>query len=117
LKIPKSIDPSTGQQTWYYVESRQAIGFDGFLANNMNVLNGVLIRVGTDLNGNSSSLLDMTPASGSSIALDWNDPALVVGQNFFDPDARVTMTTEWVNGTAAAVSVRFSRKPPRRPRK
>src|SRR5262245_64534909 len=25
LKILKSIDPSTGQKTWYYLESRQAI--------------------------------------------------------------------------------------------
>jgi hypothetical protein len=107
LKITKAIDPSTGQQTWYYVESRQALGFDGFLATNTNVLNGVLIHFGTESYGNSSYLLDMTPASGSTIALDWHDPALVVGQSFHDPEAGVTMTTAWVNGTAAAVTVRF----------
>jgi hypothetical protein len=44
LKILKSTDPSTGKRTWYYVESRQAIGFDAFLAtdwytaSNTNVL-------------------------------------------------------------------------------
>jgi hypothetical protein len=107
LKIPKSIDPSTGQPTWYYVESRQAIGFDGYLANNPNVLNGVLIHFGTESNGNSSYLLDMTPESGSSIYYDWNDPALVVGQTFQDPETGLTMTTDWVSGTGAAVTVRF----------
>ena len=107
LKILKSTDPSTGQRTWYYVQSRQAIGFDGGLAGNTNVLNGVLIHFGTESNGNSSYLLDMTPESGSSIYLDWRDPALVVGQSFADPDAGVTMTTEWVSAIGAAVTVRF----------
>ena len=107
LKIPKSTDPSTGKQTWYYVQSRQAIGFDAYLDDNTNVLNGVLIHFGTESNGNSSYLLDMTPESGSSIYYDWHDPALVVGQSFHDPEAGVTMTTEWVTGTEAAVTVRF----------
>ncbi|MGH8532196.1 MAG: NEW3 domain-containing protein [Gammaproteobacteria bacterium] len=107
LKILKSTDPSTGKRTWYYVQFLQAIGFDGALAGNANVLNGVVIRFGTESNGNSGHLLDMTPASGTTIYYDWKDPALVVGQRFEDPAAGVTMTTEWVTGTEAAVSVRF----------
>jgi len=106
LKIPKSIDPSTGQRTWYYVESRQAIGFDGYLANNPNVMNGVLILFGTEASGNSY-LVDMTADSGSSIYYDWNDPALVVGQTFQDPETGLTMTTDWVSGTGAGVTVSF----------
>ncbi len=31
LKILKSVDPSTGQRTWYYVEYRQPVGFDAYL--------------------------------------------------------------------------------------
>ena len=105
LKILKSTDPITGKRTWYYVQSRQAIGFDEGLAGNTNVLNGVLIHYGTESFGNSSYLLDMTPASGSTIYLDWSDPALAVGQTFSDPDAGVTITTNWVTSTAAEVTV------------
>jgi hypothetical protein len=32
LKIVKSTNSTTGQRTWYYIESRQAIGFDSFLS-------------------------------------------------------------------------------------
>src|SRR3989454_5276368 len=32
LKILQSTDPTTGKKTWYYVEYRQAIGFDNFLS-------------------------------------------------------------------------------------
>jgi hypothetical protein len=62
LKILKSIDPTTGKRTWYYVQSRQAIGFDaGLAAANSNVLasnilNGLLILFGTESYGNSSYL-------------------------------------------------------------
>jgi gametolysin peptidase M11 len=105
LKILKSTDPSTGKRTWYYVQSRQAIGFDEGFAGNTNVLNGVLIHYGTESNGDSSYLLDMTPASGSTIYLDWRDPGLAVGQTFADPDAGVTITTNWVTSMAAEVTV------------
>ena len=107
LKIPKGTDPTTGKQVWYYVEPRFAIGFDGFLADNPNVLNGVLIRYGTESDGNSSYLVDMTPASGSSFYWDWQDPALLVSQGFHDTDSGVTMTTDWVAGTMAGVTVHF----------
>ena len=105
LKILKSTDPSTGQRTWYYVESRQAIGFDAALAAQIpNVTAGVMIHTGSESSGDSSYLLDMTPESAS---WDWRDAALVVGQSFNDPEAGVTITTEWVTGTGAAVTVRF----------
>lgn len=107
LKIPKSTDPYTGKKTWYYVMARQAIGFDSAFAGNLNVLNGILILTGTDGNGNSSYLLDMTPQSGSSIYWDWKDPALVAGQSFVDPDTGLAITTDWVTGTEAQVTIRF----------
>jgi hypothetical protein len=107
LKFLKSIDTSTGTRTWYYVEARQAFGFDEYLADNPNVMNGVLIHFGTETNGNSSYLLDMTPMSAGSISYDWNDPALVTGQSFNDPAAGVRINTEWVTGTEAAITLRF----------
>jgi hypothetical protein len=60
LKILKSIDPTTGAKTWYYVEARQALGFDAFLTNgtcgscwDQTVTNSVLVHIGTD--GNAST--------------------------------------------------------------
>jgi hypothetical protein len=106
LKILKSIDPSTGKRTWYYVETRQPIGFDDFLdANTNNIVEGVLIHTGTEENGNTCSLLDMTPAT--PVYYWWYDPALVVGQSFSDPDAGVIITTELVDGAGAMVTVSF----------
>lgn len=107
LAILKSIDPTTDQQTWYYVEYRQAIGFDSFLAANSNILNGVVVHTGSPSNADSSYLLDMTPASGSQNWSDWSDPALEVGQSFYDPDSGVTITSVSVSSTDALVSVSF----------
>jgi MG2 domain len=110
LKILKSVDPTTGDRTWYYVESRQAIGFDAGLATDgfllpSNTLNGLLIRSGSYSQG--SFLLDMTPASESSY-VDWRDPALPVGQTFTDPAAGVTVTANWVTATQASVTVQLA---------
>src|SRR6185503_3178420 len=81
---------------------------DGYLSTySPSALTGVLVHFGTESYGNSSYLLDMTPESGSSIYWDWQDPALVVGQSFQDPQAGVTLTTEWVSDTGATVTVRF----------
>jgi len=113
LKILKSTDPTTGAKTWYYVEARQAIGFDGFLTNGtcspcytQNETNGVLVHLGTDGAASSAYLLDMTPATPTYYW--WFDPSLVAGQSFADPAAGVTLTTDWVTPTAAAVDVQFT---------
>ena len=104
LKILKSTDPSTGKRTWYYVESRQALGFDAFLAGlTTNVVNGVLIHIGTESSGDSSDLINITPTTSS-----WWDPALVAAQSFNDPSAGVTITAESVTATGASVTVQLS---------
>jgi len=56
----KGTDTATGARTWYFVEYRQAIGFDGFLANNTNVVNGAVIYTVSESSLNSSYLLDVT---------------------------------------------------------
>jgi hypothetical protein len=108
LKILKSTDSATGAKTWYYLESRQAMGFDAFLAGNINVVNGVFLHTGTEGNGDSSYLLDMTPASQSITSKDWLDPALVTGESFVDDAAGVTITVDTVTTAGAAVTVMFS---------
>jgi M6 family metalloprotease-like protein len=114
LKILKSTDPTTGAKTWYYLESRQAIGFDSFLTTyvgceacyTQNETNGVLFHLGTDGDGNSGDLLDMTPATVSYYW--WFDPSLTVGQSFQDSTAGVTVTTESATSAGATVSVQVS---------
>ena len=112
LKIFKGTDPLYGMQEFYYVEYRQPIGFDGYLAtisplelNGSNILNGVLIHKGYPASPNTSELLDMTP---ETYQLYTRDPALDVGMTFSDPVAGVTITTKWVNSASAGVSVTLS---------
>src|SRR5882724_11434620 len=100
LKILKSTDPVTGAKTWYYLEFRQAIGYDSALPGLLpyaNFQNGVLVHIGTDGAGTSGDILNMTPQS--SPYADWNDVALVVGQSYTDAAAGVTINTVWANPT------------------
>jgi M6 family metalloprotease-like protein len=107
LKIFKGNDPTTGAKMWYYLEARQAIGFDSFLTDpfyyNENVTTGVLFHVGTDGDSNSSDLLDMTPATQPDGS--WFDPSLAVGQSFQDSTAGVTFATTAVNSGGATVQI------------
>jgi hypothetical protein len=105
LKVLKSTDPTTGLRTWYYIEARQAAGFDGFLDGNANVLNGVIIHTGSEASGDSSNILDLTPGSGVLNVQDWSDPALIAGQTFTDANAGITVKTEWATATSAGVTV------------
>ena len=106
LKILKSTDPVTGMKTWYYIERRGAIGFDSFVSGNQNILNGVIVRTGSESSGQLTYLLDMTPATPS-----WYDPALTVGQSFTDNDARVTIATLSADAAGALVSVTIAAEP------
>jgi M6 family metalloprotease-like protein len=108
LKIPKDVDPATGEATWYYLEFRQALGFDAFIAGNDNVLNGVLVRVDAATSPGLppvSLLLDMTP--NSDLHYDRSDPALVVGESFTDSASGITISTNWADATGAGVSIGF----------
>ncbi len=101
LKIAKATACNTTQQ-WYYVESRQAGGYDSFVAGNTNVLSGVLVHQVNEGDANSSYLLDMTPATDS-----WSDPALDAGLTFTDPTSGLTITPTSVGSTATTVNVGF----------
>lgn len=103
LRILRDIDPSTGERSWYYVEFRQAIGFDSVFSDNTNLLNGVVVHAGSESEPQNSYLLDMTPASSSTF--DWSDPALSAGQSYNDSGAGVTITPQWVDGETASISV------------
>jgi hypothetical protein len=114
LKILKATDSSTGARTWYYIEARQPIGFDGFIADPsagaQDVAGGVVVHMGTEGNGNSAFLLDMTPAT--PVYYWWYDFVLAAGQTFTDPVTGVSFTTSWVGPTGAGISVNVPPVPP-----
>lgn len=97
LKIMQS--SSTG--SYYYVEFRQPLGFDSYVSNYTDILNGVVIHQAAPSNPNSSDLLDMTPSSPTSFL----HPALGVGQSFTDSAAGITITPTAVSSTGATVKV------------
>jgi hypothetical protein len=105
LKIFKSTDPVNGRSTWYYVERRQAIGFDAQIANRGgNLTNGVLIHIGTPTGaGGTSQLLDMTP--NSTATGDPLDAALEVGRTFSDPTSGVSITLVSADANSAVLDV------------
>jgi hypothetical protein len=105
LKILKSTDPTTGKNTWYYVEFRRPVGFDSFISNNSNVMNGVMIHMGTDSAG-YNYLLDLTPDTTA-----WTDAALDVGRSYNDANSNVTISVSSVSSTGAAVSTVFGPQP------
>jgi M6 family metalloprotease-like protein len=112
LKILQSTDSTTGAKTWYYLEARQAIGWDSFLTDgtclgcyNQNETTGVLFHLGTDGDGSSSELLDMTP--GTPAYHNYYDSSLAVGQSFADAAAGVTFTPGSVTSTGATVQIAF----------
>ena len=113
LKVLKQTDPVTGQKTWYYVEYRQAIGYDVLLANRGNMTSGVMVRTGTiSPNGIATSLLlDMTPNSHSWIGVDFEDGALGVGRTFTDPASGVSITLVAADANGATLDVSVNAAP------
>jgi len=101
LKIPRATACGVATE-WFYVEARQAKGFDAFLAGNWNVLSGVLVHKVTDGNPDSGYLLDMTPSTTA-----WSDAALTVGKSYTDPQTGVKIAPVSVGSGGARVQVTF----------
>jgi hypothetical protein len=94
---------SATSNSYYYVEFRQAQGFDAFLSNYTDVVGGLLLHLANPSTANSSDLLDLTPTSPASFA----HPALVAGQSYTDSSAGLTITPTSVSSTGATVQVTF----------
>lgn len=105
VKVPRGVDPNTGEKQWYYIEYRQAIGFDSFLSSNPGITGGVVIHRSPESSTRGSQLLDMTPQSS---LFDTDDAALLVGSSFTDPDAGITISAEWADTTGASIHVSFT---------
>lgn len=104
LKIRRGTDDVTGKPLWYYLEYRQAIGFDSFVEGKSGITGGVIFHLATEDDPQSNLMLDMIPNSGLR---DLDDSALLVGQTYSDVQAGITITTEWADGNAASVRVTF----------
>ncbi|MDC7708640.1 NEW3 domain-containing protein [Vogesella indigofera] len=112
LKILKSIDPTTGKKTWYYIEYRQPQGYDSDLNQFTNMAKGVTIRLGADDINEASNLLDMTFNSIATTSIwsnsDHEDGALLVGNRFTDTAAGMTISATWANASGAGVDISFA---------
>src|SRR5438876_683373 len=97
LKILKS----GSANSYYYVELRQAQGFDSFLSSYSDVMSGVVFHSASPSDANSSDLLDMTPSSPST----FSHPALTAGQSYTDSTTGVTITPLSVSTSGATVQV------------
>ncbi len=95
---PKALKVRLANGDWYYVEYRQAIGFDGPVP--VSVRSGVVVHLWQAGNPDGIYLLDMTPQTAS-----WSDPALRVGSGFTDPEVGLTLSPVWADATGAVVNV------------
>lgn len=105
IRVRRGTDAETGEPQWYYLEYRQAIGFDSFVDGMSGIKDGVVVHLATDKDMHSNLMLDMTPESG---LYDLDDAALSAGASYQDVDAGVTITTEWTDSSGASVSVSYS---------
>jgi len=95
-----------GSGRTYWIEHREAVGFDSALSGNTNMLNGAWIHL-TWPNDYScfTCALDMTPATSG-----FTDGALDVGSTFTDALSGVTISA--IGKVGSAVQVRVSLGPP-----
>ncbi len=115
LKIPRGVNPNSGLKEWFYVEYRQAMGYDQFLDDRSymlfrgDVTDGVIVRL-VEEGAEESYLLHMKPNSDYSQVYgrkDWKDTALPVGDSFTDPVSGLTINLASAANGFAGVNVSF----------
>ncbi|MDW3170969.1 peptidase M11 gametolysin, partial [Vibrio sp. Y184] len=115
LKIPRGVNPTTGLKAWFYVEYRQALGYDQFLEDRSymlfrgDVTDGVIVRL-VEEGAEESYILHMKPNSDYSQVYgrkDWKDTALPVGDSFTDPVSGLTINLASAANGFAGVNVSF----------
>ncbi len=115
LKIPRGVNPNSGLKEWFYVEYRQAMGYDQFLDDRSymlfrgDVTDGVIVRL-VEEGAEESYILHMKPNSDYSQVYgrkDWKDTALPVGDSFTDPVSGLTINLVSATNGFAGVNVSF----------
>ena len=120
LKILRGINPTTGQNQHYYLEYRQAIGFDEFLQSRSHtnyrgdVTDGIIVHSGESNNPDGSQILHMhidslyKEVKGKT---DWYDPKLPTGNRYEDPEAGVAFEVLSTNPSNTSLEVSFFSTP------
>ena len=89
---------------WYYVEKREAVGYDAFIGNYATTIpNSVVIRRVNEGDPDSSYLLDMSPATST-----WHDIGLVNGASYTDPVTGLVIQPVAVGAGYANVNVSYA---------
>ncbi|WCE30788.1 Ig-like domain-containing protein [Vibrio sp. SCSIO 43137] len=116
IKIPRGTDPESGLPSFFYIEYRQAVGFDDFLAERSytsfreDVTDGIVVRMANEGDADSSYLLHMNTNSQYKEIYgrnDWKDPAMKVGSSYTDPLSGVTFSLVSAANGVAEVEVNF----------
>ncbi|PWI34746.1 peptidase M11 gametolysin [Vibrio albus] len=114
IKVPRGINPDSGLMSYFYIEYRQAVGFDSFLADRSytyfrdDVTDGVVIRIADEGDATSSYLLHLKTDSQYKDIYgrnDWYDPAMPVGGSYTDPLSGTTLNLVSAANGIAEVSV------------
>jgi M6 family metalloprotease-like protein len=123
LRILRSTNATTGEETYLYVEHRARVGFDATLQNGRNASNqivplafedGVILHLGQSQNRDTSRLIDTSPtdASTQTAGADMIDVAVHVGQTFTDPQTGIQIGVTQATSDRATVTVSLSSTPP-----
>jgi PKD repeat protein len=106
----RAVELQTASGPTYWLEWRQAIGFDSGLGSNSNVMNGLLVHIGPSAVG-GTDLLDMTP-DGSTSNATFGDAALTVGNTYTDISNGLAVTPVVINGSTLTVNIQYGVAPP-----
>ena len=101
----RGLQLSTDAGRTYWLEFRQATGFDAGLSGNANVMNGVLVHLAPSAVG-GTDLLDLTPDGSVGNA------ALTVGNSYTDTAASLRFTPTAIGAGAITVHVQYQVTPP-----
>jgi hypothetical protein len=115
IKIPKGLD-QFGWPSYYYVEYRQRIGADSVLDMG-NMAQGVIVRMASPQDSNSSYQLDLTPGSSTNTNIELADGALAVGGTYTDAanNVSIKLVSADANGAIVDVTVGTQTQPPPTP--
>ena len=106
LKIANALNTcnAPAPTEWYYVEKREAVGFDAFIGNQATTIgSSVIVHRVTGGDPDSSQLLDMTPATTT-----WHDIGLTNGSAFTDPATGLVIQPVAVGAGYASVNVSYA---------
>ena len=97
----------------YYVEYRQPLSQDAFMAQYPAATNAVHVNVTASIGSDTGPFaLDFTPTADNPDYQDWFDAPLAMGRSFTEPGQTFTISPLTQDGSTASVEVTFGSSPP-----